>query len=270
MRRALPDPAIGDDVLVGRDPLRLVEVREVLAVLERPVLLDRLSPRNRGRAGDVAGPLGGLAQTGRGDDLAVELGRAADVDEDELRVAEPRQDVVAEGAKAEVGLRELIAGSREGRYVGRQRQAVVEPVLAPAVEDPDVVVTEQLQLPVRPGGEPVVVVAVEDDRRVRADAGLREELREVLAAGDVAADPVGQLAGPVPADGAGQVALLVGGRVDVDLDEADVRIVEVLLSPNRRRRGYRWRIRERSSWRLLSVSKFMWLNGVAICCGSTG
>ena len=49
--------------------------------------------------------------------------------------------------------------------------------------------------------------------------------------GDVAADPVGQLARPVPADGARDVALLVGGRVDVDLDEADVRVVQVRLRP---------------------------------------
>ena len=59
----------------------------------------------------------------------------------------------------------------------------------------------------------------------------RQQLAEVLAAGDVAPDPVGQLARPVPADRARQVALLVGGRVDVDLDEADVRVVEMRERP---------------------------------------
>jgi hypothetical protein len=92
-------------------------------------------------------------------------------------------------------------------------------------------VTEQLQLPVRPGGEPVVVVAIEHDRRIGADPRLREELREVLAAGDVAADSVGELARPVPADGARQMALVVGGGVDVDFDEPHLRIVEVLFGP---------------------------------------
>ena len=58
--------------------------------------------------------------------------------------------------------------------------------------------------------------------RVVADAALAQQLAEVLAARDVAADAVGELAGPVPADGAGDVALLVGGGVDVDLDEPDV------------------------------------------------
>ncbi len=91
----------------------------------------------------------------------------------------------------------------------------------------------QLELPVRPRGEPVVVVAVEDDRRVRCDPAVSQEGAEVLAAGDIAADPVGELAGPVPADGARQVALLVGGRVDIDLDEANARVVEVGLRPGR-------------------------------------
>ena len=70
--------------------------------------------------------------------------------------------------------------------------------------------------------------------------------------GDVAADAVGQLARPVPADGARDVALLVGGRVDVDLDEADVRVVEVRLRPvGVDERGRRWRIRCRHGWSLL-------------------
>ena len=77
------------------------------------------------------------------------------------------------GAQREVGLGQLVAGRVVGRHVGRQRQAVVQPVLAPAVEDADVVVAVQLELPVRPGGEPVVVVAVQDDRRVGADARAR-------------------------------------------------------------------------------------------------
>ncbi len=99
--------------------------------------------------------------------------------------------------------------------------------LRPPLRMRDVAVAVQLELPVGPGGEPVVVVAVQHDRRVRPDPGLGQELAEVLATGDVAPDPVGQLAGPVPADGTREVALLVGRRVDVDLDEADLRVGQV-------------------------------------------
>jgi hypothetical protein len=117
------------------------------------------------------------------------------------------------------------------RHVGGQRQPVVQPELATAVQDPDVAVAEQLELPVGPGGEPVVVVAVQDDRRVGADAARAEQLAEIVTPGDVATDAVGQLARPVPGDGAGDVALLVARRVDVDFNEADGRVVEVALGP---------------------------------------
>ena len=111
-RRALADPAVGDDVLVGRHALGLVQGLSSSAALERAVLADRLGPRDRRGARDVAGPLGGLGHARRGDDLAVELGRRADVDEGEGRVAEPRQDVVAERAQREVRLRAADTRSR--------------------------------------------------------------------------------------------------------------------------------------------------------------
>jgi hypothetical protein len=52
----------------------------------------------------VAGPLGRLGQAGRGQDLAPELGRTADVDQRQAALSKPGQDVVAEGAELEVGL----------------------------------------------------------------------------------------------------------------------------------------------------------------------
>jgi hypothetical protein len=52
---------------------------------------------------------------------------------------------------------------------------------------------KQLQLPVRPGGEPVVVVPVQGDRRVGPDAALAQQLAELCAAGDVSTDPVREL-----------------------------------------------------------------------------
>ena len=187
---------------------------------------------------------------------------AADVDQRQLRIAESRQDVVAERSQAEVGLRQLVAGRAVGRDVHVERQALVQPVLAAAVEDPDVAVAVQLELPVRPGREPVVVVAVQHDRRVRPDPDSRQQLAEVLATGDVAADPVGQLAGPVPADGTREVALLVRGRVDVDLDEADLGVVRWASAQSLSTRACRWRIGHGRS--VLPVASAM-----ALWCGCT-
>ena len=176
--------------------------------------------------------LGGLAHARRRDDLAVELGRAAHVHEGEIAgIAQARQDVVAEGAQGEVGGAQGVARGRVRRHVGRERQALVQPVLAPAIEDAHVGMAVELQLPVRPRGEPVVVVAVQHDRGVGRDAAVRQERPEVGGRGDVAADAVGELAGPVPADGTRQVALAVRGGVHVDLDEAHRRVVEMGARP---------------------------------------
>src|SRR5204862_4763165 len=68
--RALADPAVGDDVLVGRHALRLVEALELVTALERAVLADRPGPGGRRGAGEVSGPQRGLPQAGRGGRLA--------------------------------------------------------------------------------------------------------------------------------------------------------------------------------------------------------
>ena len=165
------------------------------------------------------------------------------------------------------------AGSRSPRSDGTsvdERQAVVEPVLAAAVEDPDVAVAEQLQLPVGPGREPVVVVAVQDDRRVGADAGLAQSsFAEVLAAGDVAADAVGELAGPVPADGAraGGSARRRSCRRRPRRSGRSGRRGGPW--PSRRRRGRRWRSRGRS-WGGSLETPAVWRDGGAAGRRSSG
>ncbi len=100
-----------------------------------------------------------------------------------------------------------------------------------AVEQADVVEALVAELPVRPGGEPVVVVAVQHDPGVVVDAGGAQQRLQLLAADEVPPDQIGQLALPVDAGRAGQMAGVVGIGVDVDLEEADLRVVEVLTGP---------------------------------------
>src|SRR3712207_9535156 len=57
VRRALADAAVGDDRVAGQHALVLVELLELLLGLEGAVLLDRLGPRHRRRARDVAAAL---------------------------------------------------------------------------------------------------------------------------------------------------------------------------------------------------------------------
>jgi hypothetical protein len=71
-------------------------------------------------------------------------------------------------------------------------------------------VAVQLEVPVRVGGEPVVVAAVEDHGVVVADALVRQQLRELLGVDEVALDLVLQFGLPVEPDGAGDVAAFIG------------------------------------------------------------
>ena len=91
-----------------------------------------------------------------------------------------------------------------------QLAGVELPLLAAAVEQLDVLVAVQLEVPVGVRGEPVVVAAVEDDGVVVADAALGEQRLELLLVDEVAADLVLQVGRPVELDGALDVALVVG------------------------------------------------------------
>jgi len=77
-------------------------------------------------------------------------------------------------------------------------------------------------LPERPRGEPVVVVAVDDQGGGRGDAGRGHQFFELLFGQDVATHGVAKLRVPGPGDGAGDVAFIVGFRVHIDFDDADV------------------------------------------------
>src|SRR5881397_2176552 len=50
----LPDPAVGDDLMVGADAGSVVQLLELVGRLERPVVVSGLGPRDVGRTRDVA------------------------------------------------------------------------------------------------------------------------------------------------------------------------------------------------------------------------
>ena len=88
--------------------------------------------------------------------------------------------------------------------------------------------TVHLQLPERPRRKPVVVVAVQHDRRVVVDAARAEQRFEFLQRNDVADDRVAEFRRPVPAGRAGNVSLVVGRCIHVDFDHAQPGIMERL------------------------------------------
>src|SRR5262245_61549759 len=88
-----------------------------------------------------------------------------------------------------------------------------------------------LELPERPGSEPVVIVAVQDDRGLVVDATLAQQFFELFDRHNIADQRVTELSSPVPSGGAGHVALVVRGRIDVDFDDANSCIGCVLRHP---------------------------------------
>src|SRR5207248_2735774 len=101
----------------------------------------------------------------------------------------PVEHVVAVGADLFVGGGlEVIARSREARSLRAVRTAFLLPFDAAAIDQLDLVVAVVLQGPVRVGGKPVVVVAVEDDCRLGGDSAAPEELGKRVLRRDVASN----------------------------------------------------------------------------------
>ena len=90
---------------------------------------------------------------------------------------------------------------------------------------------EQLEHPEGVARPPVVLVAVEHDRRVGRDAEARHQPLEAFFRDVVAADLIVEIGGPVHVHRARDVAGRVEERVLVGFDQPDVAIVEVLLDP---------------------------------------
>ena len=116
-------------------------------------------------------------------------------------------DVGQQGPQLGAGLRHLVGDRLQVRPLGRQLLVgLVEPLDPAAVHRARILVAVDLEQPETVGGEPVVVVPVEDHCVLRGDAGAADELLERLLADDVAVDLVLQLGLPVEADRAADVA----------------------------------------------------------------
>jgi hypothetical protein len=109
--------------------------------------------------------------------------------------------------------------------------ALVDPPLARAVQELDVVVAVVLEVPVRVGGKPVVAIAVKDHQVVVADSAAAEQLSELLRAEEIALDLILQIGAPIEPDCPRDVPLPIERRVLVHLDDADRVVFEVLLEP---------------------------------------
>src|SRR2546421_2952204 len=229
---AFADPAIGDHGLVGSHALRFVEGAELVGGLEGAILANRLAPRDVGGTRNVAAALGALlGQVFRSQQLATELLGRADVDQGYPGFAQLGQHLVAEHPDALHRLAGPVSCRLDRRRFGHQLAAFVLPFLAATVHQPGVLVTVILEVPEEPGGEPVVVFAVDHDRVVVADPLRGKELLELVFRQQVTNRTGLEILAPVETDGALGVPAVVGSGVDVDLDDLDLRVVEMVGHP---------------------------------------
>ncbi len=232
MRATLADAAVGDDFVFAGNALGLVEFLQVVEGLEGAIFVRSLSPGDIRGLGNMAGALGGFGHAWRGDDLACELIDGANVDElAGFAALEDGEDFFLASAKGIVGAGDVIGRGRDVCGILGDRALFFEPFLAAAVDEADVPVAVQLQLPKGVGGEPVVVVAIEQDGGVVGNARGAQKFFEGGLVDQIAADVVLELGLPVPTDSAGDVSLVVGGGVHVDFDEAEIGGIEIASSP---------------------------------------
>ncbi len=159
---------------------------------------------------------------------AVLLG-GANVDE---WVAEVGEHVVLEGANGGVVALDHRVVHRGGRLGIRCIGATIGfPLGASAIEQANILVAEEGEDPEGVGGPPVVLVAVDDDSRVAADALGAEERGEASAVDVVALDRVVEVGVPVDLHGASNVTGLVEQHVFVRLNDYEARRTEMRFEP---------------------------------------
>ncbi|CNZ29293.1 Uncharacterised protein [Mycobacterium tuberculosis] len=178
----------------------------------------------------MSGPLAlFLRQVRGGQDLAGELVGRAHVDE--VLDVDGRQDLVGECPNRVIRRGGGVGGHRPADRVAGQRASVELPLLAAAVEQLDLLMAVELEIPVRVGGEPIVVAAVQDHRVLVGDATLGQQLGELLGVDEVTFDRILQVGAPVQLDRAGNMVTVICTGVLVHFDENDLRRVQIALSP---------------------------------------
>ena len=198
--------------------------------LERGVLGGGPRPGDALGAGDVAAAQRALLRVvGHVQQLAAVLAGRAHVDH---RLPEVRQDLVLERADARVVAGDIrVVGGRGLGRVGADRAALGDPLGPAAVHQAHVRVAEQRAHPQRVRRPPVVLVAVEHQRGVPADALLGHQPGEARPVHVVAGDRVVEFGMPVELDRAGDVAGLVEQHVLVGFGHHQAGVVEVLRDP---------------------------------------
>src|SRR5205085_2681019 len=157
----------------------------------------------------MSAALASLRKAGRRENLASELLWTAHIDQRTRTGCVRLLDLREKRSNGQIGCGRAISARRDGRTIVSERAVLRQPLLAPAVHQTDIGVAIDLHLPDSPRRKPVVVVAIEDNCGLVADAGRTHQSRELGIGQDVAPDRVAELAVPGPCQRAGYMAFVV-------------------------------------------------------------
>src|SRR5260221_89964 len=234
VRGALADAAVRDNLAVGCDALAAIDRTQLVGGLERAV--GGIGCRGPGGA---LRPRNGAAALGAFLPVIYHVPKLVRVLSGRAHVYQRRSPtgelifhLAAERADAQIWLTRGVTGGGELGHVLGVLASLGLPLGAAAVHDARVLVPVELEEPVAIGGVPVVLVTIEDDRRVILDAVTAEQRLEVLLIDEVAAHRILHVGMPVQLGRVGNVADgLVEQGIFIGLDNANLWISQVLRHP---------------------------------------
>src|SRR5215211_7044669 len=243
--RALSYPAIGYDVVPPAEAdLSLVDLLQLIGALEGPILPDSPRPRHVSGPRNVPSPESALLWVvGHVKELAPVLTGTPHVDHLSPSLQVPLHVLPERPYFGVVPLRNRVVGPGKGWHILGHFAPLCLPFHPSTVHNLHVVVAEQPEHPECVGRPPVVLVTVEDDRRIGRDAQLCHEVGEVLRVQVITHKRIVEVLDPVYLHRIGNVAYVIEEHVLIRFDYADVlRVVQVLCDPLGTDEGVRVRV----------------------------
>src|SRR5215218_10368937 len=243
--RALSYPAIGYDVVpLAEADLSLVDPLQLIGALEGPILPHGPRPRHVSGPWDVPSPESTLLWVVRHvKELAPVLTGAPHVNHLSPGLQVPLHVLPERPYLGVVPLRNgIVSPGKRGHLLGHLAPLGL-PFHPATVHNLNVVVAEESEHPEGVGRPPVVLVTVEDDRRVRGDAQLCHEVGEVIRVQVITHKRIVEVLDPVYLHGVRNVAYVIEEHVLVRFGYPYVlRVVQVLCDPLGTDEGVRVRV----------------------------
>src|SRR5215210_4726024 len=243
--RALSYPAIGYDVVpLAEADLSLVDPLQLIGALEGPILPHGPRPRHVSGPWDVPSPESTLLWVVRHvKELAPVLTGTPHVDHLSPGLQVPLHVLPERPYPGVVSLRNRIVSPGKGWHILGHFAPLRFPFYPSTVHNLHVVVAKKPEHPEGVGRPPVVLVTVEDDRRIGGDAQLCHEVGEVLRVQVITHKRIVEVLDPVYLHRVGYVAYVIEEHVLVRFDYAYVlRVVQMLCDPLGADEGVRVRV----------------------------